>query len=352
MEPASAGGTLNEAASREAEPHRGYVVSWRLAGRRVVVVGGGPAAEAKVTGLLGTGAEIVVVAPEVEARLEELAAAGAVTWVARRVRRRHLRRAALVVVATGTERTNAWVCRHAHRAGALVNAVDDPRRCDVTVPAVVRRGPATVAVTTDGQSPAAARFLREHLSAALPAEMGEMVAQAASARARLRRQGRYRYDYYAWKQRFFEPAVEAIAAGRGPGVLEELARRLVAGFDAPSPLRPGGISLVAGAGDDRPLGERATEVLAEADVVVYEPGVPATLLDLAPVGALRLPASAGSGAGGDAAQVGRMLRDHAGTGAAVVHLATGPAPALDVDVSGLRVELVPPATEPAGAPAR
>lgn len=352
MEPASAGRTLNEAALPEAEPHRGYVVSWRLAGRRVVVVGGGPAAEAKVTGLLGTGAEIVVVAPEVVARLEELADAGTVTWVARRVRRRDLRRAALVVAATGSERTNAWVGRHAHRAGALVNAVDDPRRCDVTVPAVVRRGPATVAVTTDGHSPAAARFLREHLSAALPVEIGDMVAQAASARARLRRQGRYRYDYYAWKQRFFEPALEAIAGGRGPGVLEELARRLVAGFEAPSPLRPGRISLVAGAGD--PLARRAAEVLADADVVVYEPGVPAAVLDLAPVAAVRLPAGAVAvgGAGGDAAEVARALVDHAGTGAAVVHLATGPALDLDPAAAGVRVDLVPPASEPVGAPAR
>ena len=352
MEPASTGRTLNRAASTEAKPHRGYVVSWRLAGRRVVVVGGGPAAEAKVTGLLGTGADVVVVAREVVARLEELAAAGAVTWVVRRVRRRDLRRAALVVVATGSEQTDAWVCRHARRAGALVNAVDDPGRCDVTVPAVVRRGPATVAVTTDGQSPAAARFLREHLSATLPAEMGEMVVQAASARAGLRRQGRYRYDYYAWKQRFFEPAMEAIAAGRGPGVLEELARRLVAGFGAPSPLRPGRITLVAGAGNGRPLTQRAVEVLTEADVVIYEPGVPATVLDLAPVAAVRLPASAGSGAGGDGAELRRIVSHHAGTGAAVVHLATGPAPALDLEVAGLRVELVPPAREPAGAPAR
>ena len=352
MEPASTGRALSRATSTETEPHRGYVVSWRLAGRRVVVVGGGPVAEAKVTGLLGTGAEILVVAPEVVPRLEHLAAAEAVTWVARRVRRRDLRRAALVVAATGTERTNAWVCLHARRAGALVNAVDDPARCDVTVPAVVRRGPATVAVTTDGQSPAAARFLREYLSAALPAEMGEMVAQAASARARLRRQGRYRYDYYAWKQRFFEPAVEAIAAGRGPGVLEELARRLVAGFQAPSPLRPGRISLVAGAGNDRPLAQRAVEVLAEADVVVYERGVPATVLDLAPVAAVRLPAGAGSPAGGDAGDLGRTLSDHAGTGAAVVHLATGPAPALDAAAPGVRVELVPRASEPAEAPAR
>jgi uroporphyrin-III C-methyltransferase/precorrin-2 dehydrogenase/sirohydrochlorin ferrochelatase len=350
VEPAGPGRILSGGAGSDAPGHRGYVVSWRLAGRRVVVVGGGAAAEAKVTGLLDTGATIVVVAPEAVPRLQELASAGAVTWLRRRARRRDLRRTALVVAATGTERTDAWVCRHARRGGALVNAVDDPGRCDVTVPAVVRRGPATIAVTTDGHSPAAARFLREHLSAALPPEMGEMVARAASARVRLRRQGRYRYDYYAWKQRFFEPAMEAIAAGRGPAVLGELAHRLVVGFDASSPLRPGRVSLVAGTGHPGGLARRGAEVLAQSDVVVYEPGVPPAVLDLAPVAALRLPAAAGGEGGAD--DVERELVERAATGAAVVHVAAGPPFRLDPSRAGVAVEVVPAVVQPAGEPAR
>lgn len=213
--------------------HRGYVVSWRLAGRRVVVVGGGEVAEQKVAGLLDTGAELVVVAPDVVPRLARLAEAGALAWLRRPVRDDDVVGAALVVATTGDRAVNAQVADAARRAGALVNAVDDPLNCDVTIPAVVRRGPATVAVTTDGVSPAAARFLRERLDAWLPVELGAVVTEAGGARVELRRIGRYRYDYEIWRDRFLEPAFAALAAGAGPDAIAEMARRFLAEFDGP-----------------------------------------------------------------------------------------------------------------------
>lgn len=207
------------------------MVAWRLDGRRVVVVGGGDVAEQKVSGLLDTGAEVVVVAPEVVPRLERWAEAGALLWVRRAVHDDDLSGAALVLATTGDPEVNARVAASARRAGALVNAADDPDNCDVTIPAVVRRGPATVAVTTGGVSPAAARFLRERLDDWLPDELGEVVAEAGAARAELRLTGRYRYDYDVWRRGFFEPAMDALAAGAGPGALHDLARRFLADFD-------------------------------------------------------------------------------------------------------------------------
>ncbi|MDP9421184.1 MAG: NAD(P)-dependent oxidoreductase, partial [Actinomycetota bacterium] len=56
-------------------------MAWRLAGRRVVVIGGGEVAEQKVTGLLDAGAELILVAPEVVPRLACLADAGTLTWM-------------------------------------------------------------------------------------------------------------------------------------------------------------------------------------------------------------------------------------------------------------------------------
>ena len=214
---------------------RGYVVSWRLAGATVVVVGGGAAAEAKVETLLATGARLVVVSPRVTTRLQELEGAGCLRWCPRRYRRGDLRGASLVFAATGDGRLNARLRRHAHRAGALLNAVDDPVNCDVTVPAVVRRGPVTVAVTTDGHSPAAARFLREELDAVLPATLGDLVAVAAEARAELRRQGRYRYDYAAWRDGLLEPGRRAVAHGGGRTDLERLSAAFVRTWDPPGP---------------------------------------------------------------------------------------------------------------------
>jgi siroheme synthase-like protein len=210
-------------------------MSWRLAGATVVVVGGGAAAEGKVETLLGTGARLVVVSPRITTRLQELAGEERVEWRARRYRRGDLRGASLVFAATGDGRLDARLRRHAHRAGALINAVDDPANCDVTVPAVVRRGPVTVAVTTDGHSPAAARFLREALDALLPAELGDLVGLAAEARAELRRQGRYRYDYAAWRDGLLEPGRRAIAAGGDRTELERLSSAFVLAWDLPGP---------------------------------------------------------------------------------------------------------------------
>ncbi|MBW3546746.1 MAG: bifunctional precorrin-2 dehydrogenase/sirohydrochlorin ferrochelatase [Actinobacteria bacterium] len=212
---------------------RGYVVSWRLSGATVVVVGGGAAAEAKVETLLPTGARLVVVSPRITARLGELVAGGRLQWRPRRYRRGDLRGASLVFAATGDGRLNGRLRRHAHRAGALLNAVDDPANCDVTVPAVVRRGPVTVAVTTDGHSPAASRFLREELDAVLPATLGDLVTVAAEARAELRRQGRYRYDYAAWRDGLLEPGRRAVAHGGDRTDLERLSRAFVLSWDSP-----------------------------------------------------------------------------------------------------------------------
>ncbi|MGI8758457.1 MAG: precorrin-2 dehydrogenase/sirohydrochlorin ferrochelatase family protein [Acidimicrobiales bacterium] len=202
---------------------RGYLVCWRLAGATVVVVGGGEVAAAKIEGLLGTGSRILVVSPDLTPRLAELADQGLLTWRPRRYRRGDFRGAALAVLATGDPRLQARLRGDAQRAGALVNAVDDPANCDVTIPAVVRRGPATVAISTDGHSPAAARFLREELDRLLPADLGELVALAGAARAELRAQGRYRYDYAAWRRGLFEPGWAALAQGRGRAALEGLA---------------------------------------------------------------------------------------------------------------------------------
>ena len=170
-----------------------YLLAWRLDGRKVVVVGGGSIGTAKVETLLDTGARIVVMDPTPSSRMEDLARLDRIVLKRRRARPTDMVGAALVVAATGDSKVNRRLRRWSKPFGAVVNAVDDKANCDVTVPAVVKRGPATIAITTGGATPAGARFLREELTevvaAAMPDDVEPLLSHASLARENLRTRG-------------------------------------------------------------------------------------------------------------------------------------------------------------------
>ena len=69
------------------------------------------------------------------------------------------------------------------------NAVDDPARCSFVQPAVARRGPVIVAVSTQGRSPTLAKHLRDRLAAALPDDVDALAERLAAERRALQAQG-------------------------------------------------------------------------------------------------------------------------------------------------------------------
>ena len=82
----------------------------------------------------------------------------------------------LVITATDDPAVNAAVAADATARGIWVNSADDPANCTFTLPAVARDGMVTVAVGTDGSSPA----LASHLRAEIERWLGEIgAAQAA-----------------------------------------------------------------------------------------------------------------------------------------------------------------------------
>jgi len=161
-----------------------------LEGRPCVVLGGGLVAERKVDALLAAGAVVTVVSPTLTPALARLVAVGRVAHVARAYAEGDLVGAALAIAATDDGRVNAAVAAEGRARGVWVNAVDDPVHCDAIVPAVVRRGAVTVAISTGGASPALARTIRERLEHALPPAYGVLLDIAGEARRALRAAGR------------------------------------------------------------------------------------------------------------------------------------------------------------------
>ncbi|RBY90352.1 uroporphyrinogen-III C-methyltransferase [Blastococcus sp. TBT05-19] len=122
----------------------------RLAGRAVVVVGGGTRAHRAVAGLQDAAAVVTVVAPEVTPALEALATAGALTWHPRHYGPGDLRGAWFAVAASGDPAVDAAVAREAERERVFC-ASDDPA-AGAVLPATGRIGDLVVAVHDAGSA--------------------------------------------------------------------------------------------------------------------------------------------------------------------------------------------------------
>jgi len=129
---------------------------------------------------------VTVVAPEVVAPLGDLPG---VTVVRRAYRAADLDGCRLVIAATGNPEVNGRVFADGEARGVWVNAVDDPRHCSFTMPAVVRQGPLSVAISTGGRSPAVASWLRRRLENELDPAYAELLELLATEREALRSSG-------------------------------------------------------------------------------------------------------------------------------------------------------------------
>lgn len=169
-----------------------YPVFFDLKGRSVLVIGGGRLALEKVHGLLAAEAAITVIAPEINEGLSALCDAGRIEHLARDYQPGDMRGRVLVMAAGDNASANAALHDDARAVGVPLNAADDPANCDFILPAVVRKPPLTLAISTGGGSPAMARRIREELSDYLDAETSSLAELVAEVRAELRDQGLFR----------------------------------------------------------------------------------------------------------------------------------------------------------------
>jgi uroporphyrin-III C-methyltransferase/precorrin-2 dehydrogenase/sirohydrochlorin ferrochelatase len=125
-------------------------------GRMVAVVGEGPLADSRAALVRSAGAQVV--------RTSDVA--GAV----------------VAFIATGNEASDRLAAEAARAAGVPANVMDRPELCDFIMPAIVERGPVTVAVSTGGASPTLAQIVRDRIEAVLPARLAAVAEYAARVR--------------------------------------------------------------------------------------------------------------------------------------------------------------------------
>jgi len=187
-----------------------YPVGLVLRGRPVLVVGGGRVAVAKVAELVRAGAEVTVVAPEID---PELRADDRLRCEVRPYRAGEAAGYRFVVTATDRREVNQAVYDDGEAAGVWVNAADDPARCSAVLPSRVRRGSLLVTISTEGRSPALAAWLRERLEGQFGPEHEVLLDLLAEERDRIRAEGRST-EGLDWRGALESGMLDEIRAGR------------------------------------------------------------------------------------------------------------------------------------------
>jgi precorrin-2 dehydrogenase len=214
-----------------------YIACLRLTGRRCVVVGGGEVGLEKVEGLLACDGRVVLIAPEAEPALRELAAEGSIEWVRREYRTGDLEGTFIAIAATNDTDANIRVYEDAERRAMLVNVVDVPPLCNFILPAIVRTGPLAIAISTAGASPA----LAKRMKAEIAATYGEPYARLAVLLNDVRGWAKGTLPTYQDRKLFFEGIVngdpdpiELLRAGDEAAARELIAAAMRAHEPAPA----------------------------------------------------------------------------------------------------------------------
>lgn len=224
---------------------RYYPVFLDLTDQPCVVLGDGELAREKAAGLREAGAQVLTVA-SADYRPGMLA------------------RARLVVDATGDPAINRLTWDECERSGILINVVDRPLQCRFIAPAIVRRDPVVIAISTSGESPFLASALRARIERLLGAEWGPFTALVGRIRRDLRARGTSIADQTRVYRRLLASDVRALLRAGRTEQAEQRAALLRS-------TRLGRVALVgAGPGDPELMTVRGREMLADADYVLYD----------------------------------------------------------------------------------
>ena len=159
-----------------------YSAQLDLRGRLCVVVGGGAVASRKVAALAQCGAHVRVIAPAVD---DAIRALPGVEIQEREFRPGDLANAWLAVAATDDPAVNTRVAHEAETSEVWVNVADRSAPSSFVVPAVVRRGAISIAVSSGGASPALSARIRDIVAEAVDPAYADFAEWIAGQRARV-----------------------------------------------------------------------------------------------------------------------------------------------------------------------
>ncbi|MHC5190932.1 MAG: precorrin-2 dehydrogenase/sirohydrochlorin ferrochelatase family protein [Planctomycetota bacterium] len=129
-----------------------YPIYLELQDKQAVVIGAGSVAARKTKTLVSTGANVRVVAQNIEPAFKELCEGLPITIIQGHYSKEHIQDAFLVIAATDDNALNTEIFEDCQKLKTLCNVVDVPHLCNFYVPAVINRGDLQLAISTNGKS--------------------------------------------------------------------------------------------------------------------------------------------------------------------------------------------------------
>ncbi len=149
-----------------------------ITGKTFLIVGGGAVAKEKLESISRFGEKIIIVARETDIHESEN-----VRVIKKDFEPSDIDMADFVIGATSDRGLNALIAKSCDDKNIPVNIVDDKELCSFVMPSMVKRGSLTVAISTNGKSPAYAMQLRKSIESQIPEEIDDILIRMESLRA-------------------------------------------------------------------------------------------------------------------------------------------------------------------------
>lgn len=192
-------------------------------GKRMVVVGGGAVAARKVAALLEAGALVTVVSPELNEGFPS-----PIEHLPRFYAEGDCADFALVFAATNSPAVNSQIAQEARRLSIPVNDASDPDGSDFHTQGVIRRGPISIGISTEGDSPVVSAHLRRRIESLIGPEWEALFALVGELNVPKAYRGAF------WKAVLNGPTLELLRDGRSDEAKKGLAALLETLRSAPS----------------------------------------------------------------------------------------------------------------------
>lgn len=140
-----------------------FPICLNITKQHCIVIGGGQVGSRKAHSLLKHGAKVTVISPALTNDLTLLHESGRLSWINRVYQQGDLKSVFLVIAATNDKKVQQAVHAEAVQNNILLNIADVPELCNFILPAIVKRGDLSIAISTGGKSPALAGKLRRQL---------------------------------------------------------------------------------------------------------------------------------------------------------------------------------------------